>query len=150
MQAAVKIVLEPVFEAAMLDCSFGFRPRRSAHDALQVLIDERWRGRRWVAAGAAAGVGLGFADPAVIAAVAPKVSATVGADNYPQVPSAHVKVIGGTALIHVVPVPLHPSVSAGMIVVAVALVLAGALLVGAFASWRIAVLRPADALAPVA
>src|SRR5512133_1038421 len=32
----------------MLDCSFGFRPGRSAHDALQVLIDESWRGRRWV------------------------------------------------------------------------------------------------------
>jgi len=48
VQAAVKIVLEPVFEADMLDCSFGFRPRRSAHDALQVLIDECWRGRRWV------------------------------------------------------------------------------------------------------
>jgi RNA-directed DNA polymerase len=48
VQAAVKIVLEPVLEAGMLDCSFGFRPRRSAHDALQVLIDERWRGRRWV------------------------------------------------------------------------------------------------------
>ena len=32
----------------MLDCSFGFRPGRSAHDALQVLIDECWRGRRWV------------------------------------------------------------------------------------------------------
>jgi len=48
VQAAVKIVLEPVFEAGMLECSFGFRPRRSAHDALQVLIDECWRGRRWV------------------------------------------------------------------------------------------------------
>src|ERR1700682_6483915 len=33
----------------MLECSFGFRPRRSAHDALQVLVDEAWRGRRWVA-----------------------------------------------------------------------------------------------------
>ena len=32
----------------MLECSFGFRPRRSAHDALQVLVDEAWRGRRWV------------------------------------------------------------------------------------------------------
>jgi hypothetical protein len=41
-------VLEPIFEADMLDCSFGFRPGRSAHDALQVLIDESWRGRRWV------------------------------------------------------------------------------------------------------
>jgi group II intron reverse transcriptase/maturase len=48
VQAAVKIVLEPIFEADMLDCSFGFRPRRSAHDALQVLIDESWQGRRWV------------------------------------------------------------------------------------------------------
>ncbi len=48
VQAAMKIVLEPVFEADMLPCSFGFRPRRAAHDALQVLIDESWRGRRWV------------------------------------------------------------------------------------------------------
>ena len=45
VQAAVKIVLEPVFEADMVECSFGFRPRRSAHDALQMLIDECWRGR---------------------------------------------------------------------------------------------------------
>jgi RNA-directed DNA polymerase len=48
VQAAVKIVLEPVFEADFLPCSFGFRPGRSAHDALQVLIDECGRGRRWV------------------------------------------------------------------------------------------------------
>src|SRR3712207_9420186 len=34
---------------SMLECSFGFRPRRSAHDALQVLVDEAWDGRRWVA-----------------------------------------------------------------------------------------------------
>jgi RNA-directed DNA polymerase len=49
VQAAVKIVLEPVFEADFLPCSFGFRPKRSAHDALQVLVDECGRGRRWVA-----------------------------------------------------------------------------------------------------
>ncbi len=49
VQAATKIVIEPIFEADMLECSFGFRPRRSAHDALQVIIDEAWRGRRWVA-----------------------------------------------------------------------------------------------------
>ena len=49
VQAAVKIVLEPVFEADFLPVSFGFRPKRSAHDALQVLIDECWKGRRWVA-----------------------------------------------------------------------------------------------------
>ena len=48
VQAALKIVLEPIFEADFLPCSFGFRPKRSAHDALQVLIDESWRGKRWV------------------------------------------------------------------------------------------------------
>ena len=34
VQAAVKIVLEPVFEADFLPCSYGFRPKRSAHQAL--------------------------------------------------------------------------------------------------------------------
>jgi len=48
VQAAVKIVLEPVFEADMLACSFGFRPKRSAHDALQVVIDESFGNNRWV------------------------------------------------------------------------------------------------------
>ena len=47
VQAATKLVIEPVFEADFLPCSFGFRPKRGAHDALQVLIDEAWRGRRW-------------------------------------------------------------------------------------------------------
>ena len=49
VQAATRIVIEPIFEADFLPCSFGFRPRRSQHDALQVLIDESWRGRRWAA-----------------------------------------------------------------------------------------------------
>ena len=48
VQAALKIVLEPVFEADFAPCSFGFRPKRGQHDALQVLVDETWRGRRWV------------------------------------------------------------------------------------------------------
>src|SRR5207302_10754827 len=48
VQAAVKIVLEPVFEADFLPCSFGFRPGRSPQDALQVLVEECARGRRWV------------------------------------------------------------------------------------------------------
>ena len=48
VQAALKTAIEPIFEADFLECSFGFRPRRSAHDALQVLVDEAWRGRRWV------------------------------------------------------------------------------------------------------
>jgi RNA-directed DNA polymerase len=48
VQAACKIVLEPIFEADFLSCSFGFRPKRAQHDGLRVLIDEAWRGRRWV------------------------------------------------------------------------------------------------------
>jgi RNA-directed DNA polymerase len=48
VQAATKIVIVPIFEADFMPCSFGFRPRKSAHDALQVLIDESWKGRLWV------------------------------------------------------------------------------------------------------
>jgi group II intron reverse transcriptase/maturase len=48
VQAALKTAIEPIFEADFRPCSFGFRPRRSAHDALQVLVDEAWRDRRWV------------------------------------------------------------------------------------------------------
>jgi RNA-directed DNA polymerase len=36
-QQAAKIVLEPVFEADFLPCSFGFRPRRSATQAMERL-----------------------------------------------------------------------------------------------------------------
>ena len=31
---AVKIVMEPIFEADFEDCSFGFRPKRDAHQAV--------------------------------------------------------------------------------------------------------------------
>jgi RNA-directed DNA polymerase len=33
-QMAALLILEPIFEADFLDCSYGFRPERSAHDAL--------------------------------------------------------------------------------------------------------------------
>jgi len=36
-QMAAKLVLEPVFEADFLDCSYGFRPKRSATMALETL-----------------------------------------------------------------------------------------------------------------
>src|SRR5713226_9600594 len=35
VQAATLLVLEPIFEADFLDCSYGFRPERSAHQALE-------------------------------------------------------------------------------------------------------------------
>jgi len=35
VQAAVKIVIEPLFEASFKDFSYGFRPRKDAHKALR-------------------------------------------------------------------------------------------------------------------
>jgi RNA-directed DNA polymerase len=37
VQGATLLILEPIFEADFLDCSFGFRPGKSAHDALNRL-----------------------------------------------------------------------------------------------------------------
>lgn len=37
LQRAVAMVLEAVYEQSFLDCSYGFRPRRSAHQALRVV-----------------------------------------------------------------------------------------------------------------
>ncbi len=36
-QAATKIVLEPIFEADFVSCSYGFRPTRSATQAMERL-----------------------------------------------------------------------------------------------------------------
>ena len=33
----VKLVIEPIFEANFIDCSYGFRPERSAHQAIDVI-----------------------------------------------------------------------------------------------------------------
>lgn len=44
VQAAVKLVLEPIFEADFKESSYGFRPRRSATDALEKLRVEGARG----------------------------------------------------------------------------------------------------------
>lgn len=37
VQAATLLILEPIFEADFLDCSYGFRPERSAHQALEAI-----------------------------------------------------------------------------------------------------------------
>ncbi|MCA1700207.1 MAG: group II intron reverse transcriptase/maturase [Actinobacteria bacterium] len=47
-QTAAKLVLEPIFEADFRGCSFGFRPQRSAHQALDQIKREVMRGQRWV------------------------------------------------------------------------------------------------------
>lgn len=37
VQMAVKLVIEPIFEADFCDMSYGFRPKRSAHDAVEAV-----------------------------------------------------------------------------------------------------------------
>jgi len=119
-----------------------------------------WRTRRIIAqvlgesvvvgiAGAAAGTGLGFAGAAIIAMVAPTLSATAPSStigSMQQVIQAGGTVLGNRAVV----VPLSPSITIGVIVVAVLLAIAGGLLAGSFGAWRIARLRPADALTRVA
>jgi RNA-directed DNA polymerase len=46
VQMAVLLIVEPIFEADFLDCSFGFRPGRSAHDALEEIKHNLQQGRR--------------------------------------------------------------------------------------------------------
>jgi putative ABC transport system permease protein len=117
-----------------------------------------WRGRRIIAQvmgeslavgviGAAAGVGLGFAGAAVINAIAPALSATLT-----EATGLHIMTPSGAVsptTSHTVSVPLIASVGGSAIAAAVALALAGGLLAGAFGSWRIGRLRPADALTKV-
>jgi putative ABC transport system permease protein len=128
-----------------------------------------WRTRRIVAqvlgesvimgiVGAAIGVGLGFAGAAIINKIAPKLSATapgsggLGSGQAQSVSGGGgpiTRTIGGSPS-HTVALPLHPSITVGVIVLAVVLALAGGLLAGSFGSWRIARLRPVDALSQVA
>jgi len=149
------LVLIAAFAVAVLLTMVAVSRRVREFGTLKAL---GWRGRRVVtqvmgesvvvgALGAAIGVGLGFAGVAIINAIAPVLSATVTEASGLQVstPSGSVN----PTVSHSVSVPLAASVSAAAIVVAVLLALAGGLLAGSFASWRIARLRPADALAKV-
>jgi RNA-directed DNA polymerase len=47
-QQAAKLILEPIFEADFLPVSFGFRPKRSATDALEAIRVAYPRGRHFV------------------------------------------------------------------------------------------------------
>jgi len=51
VQAAVKLVLEPIFEADFLPCSYGFRPKRRAHDAVAEVRYLTARTYEWVVEG---------------------------------------------------------------------------------------------------
>jgi putative ABC transport system permease protein len=89
-------------------------------------------------AGALAGVGVGFAGAALVTALGPTLTVTVIGTAAAGGPQDE-------------PVPVHVSapVSPGIVVLAVALGVAGGLLAGALGGWRVARLRPAAALAQV-
>jgi RNA-directed DNA polymerase len=48
VQMAVLLVIEPIFEADFLDCSFGFRPGKSAHQAIDAIREYLHSGYREV------------------------------------------------------------------------------------------------------
>jgi len=49
LQRAVQMVLEPLYETEFYDCSYGFRPGKSAHEALEALWDGLMRmGGGWI------------------------------------------------------------------------------------------------------
>jgi RNA-directed DNA polymerase len=50
-QAALKLVLEPIFEADFHPCSYGFRPKRRAHDAIAEIHQFTSRAYEWVLEG---------------------------------------------------------------------------------------------------
>jgi RNA-directed DNA polymerase len=51
VQASLKLVLEPIFEAAFLPCSYGFRPNHRAHDAVAEVRHFTSHGYEWVVEG---------------------------------------------------------------------------------------------------
>jgi RNA-directed DNA polymerase len=51
VQAALKLVLEPIFEADFLPCSYGFRPNRRTHDAVAEVRYLTSRSYEWVVEG---------------------------------------------------------------------------------------------------
>jgi putative ABC transport system permease protein len=149
------LVLVAAFALAVLLTMAAVARRVSEFGTLKAM---GWRGRRIIAQvmgesavvgllGAAIGVGLGFAGAAIINAIAPKLTAilTVATGQRIVTPSG---VLNPTST-STVSVPMVASVSAAAALVAVLLALAGGLLAGSFASWRISRLRPAAAIGRV-
>jgi putative ABC transport system permease protein len=121
-----------------------------------------WRSRRIVGQvmgeaivigiiGGAAGIGIGFAGAALVAKLAPPLSATVGQSSGSAAPGgagvARVLNSFKQHAVHTVSVHLTAPVTLSAVVIAVVLAVSGGLLSGALGGWRAARLRPAAALA---
>jgi putative ABC transport system permease protein len=109
--------------------------------------------------GGALGVGLGYAGTAVIAALAPSLNASVpaGPGNGPLAVSGGPASGGGAPTqqfaapaSHTIAVHLSMHVAQDVVLLALALGVAGGLLAGAFGGWRAGRLRPAAALGKIA
>jgi group II intron reverse transcriptase/maturase len=74
VMTAAKLILEPIWEADFLPVSFGFRPNRSAQDALEVVRVEANRGRDWVLDADVANCFGSFDHDALMGQVARRVS----------------------------------------------------------------------------
>jgi len=128
-----------------------------------------WRSRRVIGqvmgetlamgvAGGIVGVAIGFAGAALVSALVPSLSATVGQNTGSASPRGP-QVFGppgggafgrlGADAARTISVHLNAPVTAGAIMLAVLLAIAGGLVAGAFGGWRAAGLRPAAALAQV-
>jgi putative ABC transport system permease protein len=98
------------------------------------------------------GAALGFAGAAIINHLTPPLTAIVATptgQHLVQASPSGTQVINPTVT-KTVPVLLSASVTGDALALGIALAIGGALLAGSFGSWRIAQLRPADALARVA
>jgi len=51
VQASLKLVLEPIFEAGFQPCSYGFRPRRRAQDAIEEIFFYTTHSYQWILEG---------------------------------------------------------------------------------------------------
>jgi RNA-directed DNA polymerase len=73
VQAALKLVLEPIFEVDFHPCSYGFRPRRRAHDAIAEIQYLASRSYEWVLEGDIEACFDRISHPALLARVGKRI-----------------------------------------------------------------------------
>jgi RNA-directed DNA polymerase len=73
VQAALKLVIEPIFEVDFRPCSYGFRPRRRAHDAIAEINYLASRSYEWVLEGDIEACFDRISHPALLARVRQRV-----------------------------------------------------------------------------
>jgi len=73
VQASLKLVLEPIFEADFLPCSYGFRPKRRTHDAVAEVRFYAMHSYEWIVEGDIKACFDEIAHPALLARVRKRV-----------------------------------------------------------------------------